>query len=52
MYITHSTATPYVLTVKRAGYLDAEVRGEHRVEAGGTHLRITLVPQAQKVSEE
>ena len=52
MYITHSKSTPYVLTVKRAGYLDAEVRGEHRVEGGGTHLRITLVPEAQKVSEE
>jgi hypothetical protein len=52
MYITHSTSTPYVLKVKRAGYLAAEVRGEHRVEAGGTHLRITLVPETQKTSEE
>jgi hypothetical protein len=52
MYLTHSRSTPYILTVKRAGFLNREVRGEYRVTERGTHLRITLISDSPSVSEE
>ncbi len=44
MYLSDRRATPYVVTVRKAGYSAVELRGVAHAGAQGTHLRAVLVP--------